>query len=82
MACCVYLMGDPKLDIESETIIKQQTQWTTEEEKLENANSKDLYAIFCGIDMQKFRRIVKCIVAKTSWDILDTTHEGCKRCKF
>lgn len=64
------------MDCENGKVTMPEIQWTTKEEKLENKNSKVLYAIFCGVDMHKFKRIAKCTVEKNAWDILKTTHEG------
>lgn len=47
----------PKIEIESGRVVKLEVQWTTEEEKQANVNSKALYAIFFGVDLQKFKRI-------------------------
>lgn len=56
--------------------LKLELTRTTEEEKFTDANSKALYAIFDGVDVQEFKRISKCSVAKEAWDSLETTHEG------
>lgn len=62
-------------DNENGRVTKLEIQWTTEEEKLTNVNSQALYAIFYGVDMQEFQRIIKCTVTKNAWNILKTAHE-------
>ncbi|MBA0788410.1 hypothetical protein Gotri_024873 [Gossypium trilobum] len=39
---------------------KSELKWIVEEERVANANSKTLYVIFCGVDLQEFKRISKC----------------------
>ena len=46
-----------------------------------NANSKALNAIFCGVSPDKFHRISHITIAKTAWEILETTYEGTKKVK-
>ena len=41
-----------------------------------NANSKALNAIFCGVSPDEFHRISHITIAKETWQILETTHEG------
>ncbi|MBA0738596.1 hypothetical protein Gogos_011928 [Gossypium gossypioides] len=43
---------------------KSELSWNTKEEKLTNANSKALYIIFFGVDVQEFKRISKCTTTK------------------
>lgn len=66
----------PKRDIENGRVVKPKVQWTTNEEKLANANNKPLYVISYGVYLQEFKRLAKCIVDKSAWDLLETTHEG------
>ena len=46
-----------------------------------NANSKALYAIFCGVSPNEFHRISHVTIAKEAWEILETTYEGTKKVK-
>ena len=46
-----------------------------------NANSKALYAIFCGVSLEEFHGISHITVAKEAWEILETTYEGTKKVK-
>ncbi|MBA0858141.1 hypothetical protein Goshw_022097 [Gossypium schwendimanii] len=65
----------PMIDTEAKRTLIFELEWTTNEECLYNVNSKALYVIFCGIDLQEFKRISKSIIANEAWDILQTTHE-------
>ncbi|MBA0549080.1 hypothetical protein Golob_020139, partial [Gossypium lobatum] len=62
----------PKIETEPRRIPKSEFEWTIDEERLTNSNSKASYAIFSAINQQEFKRISKCIVAKKAWDILQT----------
>ncbi|KAG9446389.1 hypothetical protein H6P81_012517 [Aristolochia fimbriata] len=55
---------------------KPDTEWTEEEEKLSNCNSKALNAIFGGVDEEQFRRISACTIAQEAWKILEVHYEG------
>ena len=46
-----------------------------------NANSKALYAIFCGVSPDQFHRISHITIAKEAWQILETMYEGMKKVK-
>ena len=48
---------------------------------LANANSKAIYAIFCGVSTDEFHRISHVGTAKEAWMILETTYEGTKKVK-
>ncbi|KAK5802179.1 hypothetical protein PVK06_029763 [Gossypium arboreum] len=41
----------PTIDTDARKVPKFEIQWTIEEERVANVNSKALYAKFCGIDM-------------------------------
>ncbi|KAG8475241.1 hypothetical protein CXB51_032066 [Gossypium anomalum] len=56
-------------------VAKPNAQWTIAEEKLADTNFKALCSIFYGLDLHEFKRISKCIVAKSAWDILEATHD-------
>ena len=47
----------------------------------DNANSKALNAIFCGVSPDEFHRISHITIAKEAWQILETTYEGTKKVK-
>ncbi|KAG9444820.1 hypothetical protein H6P81_016160 [Aristolochia fimbriata] len=50
---------------------KPDTEWTKEEERLSNCNSKALNAIFGGVNDEQFRRISACTTAQEAWKILE-----------
>ncbi|KAG9456851.1 hypothetical protein H6P81_001359 [Aristolochia fimbriata] len=54
---------------------KLDTEWTEEEERLSNCNSKALNAIF-GVNEEQFRRISACTTAQEAWKILKVHYEG------
>lgn len=60
-AWCSILTGRqaPTIDFDAIKVPKVEVEWTTEEDRVSNANSKVLYAIFCGIDIQESKRISK-----------------------
>lgn len=64
------------MDTKSGRFVKLEAKWTVEEEKLANSNNKALYANFCGVDLQYFKRIAKCTMEKLAWDILEVAHDG------
>ncbi|MBA0688081.1 hypothetical protein Goari_005888, partial [Gossypium aridum] len=54
-------VGEWQLSLQEATkVLKSKLKWTVEEERVANANSKTLYVIFCGVDLQEFKRISKC----------------------
>ncbi|CAM8903189.1 unnamed protein product [Rhodiola kirilowii] len=57
-------------------------KWTEVQKKAEAANSKAMNAIFSGVDGKNFKMISTCEIAKTSWDILRTAHEGTTKVKI
>ena len=48
---------------------------------VDNANSKVLNAIFCGVSLDEFHRISHISIAKEAWQILETMYEGTKKVK-
>src|SRR4030065_2234304 len=62
--------------------LKLEEDWTDDEDKLALGNSKDLNALFNGVDKNVFRVIKSCVVAKEAWEILRTTHEGTSKVKM
>jgi len=57
-------------------VLKPKEEWTTPEDELALAKSKDLNALFNGVDKIMFKLMKECDVAKNAWDILRTAHEG------
>ena len=46
-----------------------------------NANSKAINAIFCGVSLDEFHRILHVETTEEAWTILETTYEGTKKVK-
>jgi hypothetical protein len=57
-------------------VLKPEDEWTAAEDELALGNSKALNALFNGVDMNMFRLIKQCTVAKDAWEILKTAHDG------
>ncbi|MBA0557356.1 hypothetical protein Golob_014431 [Gossypium lobatum] len=55
----------PMMDIENGKLANLELLWNVKGENFANANSKALYAIFCGADLQEFKRIAKCTVLRS-----------------
>ena len=49
-----------------------------EEDRLASCDSKALNAIFRAVDVNQFKLISTCEVAKEAWEILEMAHEGTK----
>ena len=62
--------------------LKEEEDWTPEEDEAALANSKALNAIFNGVDKNMFKLINTCTVAKEAWEILKTAHEGTSRVRM
>src|ERR1044072_4455490 len=62
--------------------LKDEADWSPEEDEAALANSKALNAIFNGVDKNMFRLINTCTIAKEAWDILKTAHEGTSRVRM
>ncbi|KAG8489442.1 hypothetical protein CXB51_017819 [Gossypium anomalum] len=54
---------------------KEKNQYTPKENKEAQANSKTIYAIFSGVDMEQFKMISTCKTTKEVWTILQNQHE-------
>ncbi|KAG9450312.1 hypothetical protein H6P81_010277 [Aristolochia fimbriata] len=57
-------------------ILKDDSEWTDEDDKLSSCNAKALNAIFGGVDVDQFRRISACQSAQEAWKILKLHCEG------
>ena len=57
------------------------SKWDKAALALANANSKAINAIFCGVSIDEFHRILHVETAKEAWTILETTYEGTKKVK-
>ncbi|GAA0150189.1 hypothetical protein LIER_09183 [Lithospermum erythrorhizon] len=58
------------------TIVKVEAICTGEEEELALGNNKTLNAIFNVVDVNLFKLINTCTVAKKAWETLETSYEG------
>ena len=61
--------------------ITAKSEWDKAALALANANSKAINAIFCGVSLDEFHRILHVEIAKEAWKILETTYEGTKKVK-
>ncbi|XP_045798006.1 uncharacterized protein LOC123892244 [Trifolium pratense] len=62
--------------------IKPTKDYSKDEDDLALGNSKALNAIFNGVDINMFRLVKRCTVAKHAWEILRKAHEGTSKVKF
>ena len=67
-----------KTNADNENVKKPKVEWTVEEDKLASYKSKALNVIFSAVDVNQFKLISTCEVAKEAWEILETAHEGTK----
>ena len=58
------------------------SEWQTSQKEAAVFNSKTMNAIFNTVSMEEFKRISNVEVAHTSWNILQTVHEGTKAVKI
>ena len=57
---------------------KPTSEWQTSKKEAAAFNSKAMNAIFNVVSMEEFKRISNVEVAHTTWNILQTMHEGIK----
>ena len=58
------------------------SEWSTSQKEVAAFNSKVMNVIFNAISMEEFKRISNVKVAHTTWNILQTMHEGTKAVKI
>ena len=58
------------------------SEWQTSQKEAAAFNSKAVNAIFNAVSMEEFKKISNVKVAHTSWNILQTMHEGTKAVKI
>ena len=58
------------------------SEWEISQKEAAAFNSKAMNAIFNAISMEEFKRISNVEVAYTTWNILQTMHEGTKVSKL
>ncbi|CAJ2644227.1 unnamed protein product [Trifolium pratense] len=64
------------------TEVKTVKDYSKDEDELALGNSKALNAIFNGVDINMFRLVKRCTVAKNAWEILRKAHEGTSKVKL
>ena len=58
------------------------SEWQTSQKKATAFNSKVMNTIFNAVSMEEFKRISNVKFAHTTWNILQTMHEGIKAIKI
>ena len=58
------------------------SEWQTSQKEETAFNSKTMNTIFNVVSMEEFKRISNVEVAHTTWNILQTVHEGTKAIKI
>ncbi|GAA0144912.1 hypothetical protein LIER_05232 [Lithospermum erythrorhizon] len=61
---------------EGVAVVKEEVDWSTAEEELSLGNNKALKSIFCVVDVEVFKMISSCTVAKEAWVVLEIAYEG------
>ena len=56
--------------------MKSEIDWSLYNDLLVNYNTRALYAIFNGCDIEQIKLISTCETAKEAWEILQTNFEG------
>ena len=70
------------VEYEWEKSITLVNEWSTSQKEAAAFNSKAMNAIFNAVSMEEFKRISNVEVAHTTWNILQTVHEGLKAIKI
>ena len=58
------------------------SEWQTSQKEAATFNSKTMNTIFNAVSMEEFKRISNVEVVHTTWNILQTVHEGTKAVKI
>ena len=58
------------------------SEWQTSQKEASAFNSKVMNAIFNTVSMEEFKKISNVEIAHTTWNILQTVHEGTKAVKI
>ncbi|KAG9444825.1 hypothetical protein H6P81_016165 [Aristolochia fimbriata] len=66
----------PTVVLEGKTLDKPQKNWTDEEKKSNNLNSKAFKYIFCGVSLEEFSRMSAIASTKEAWESLKIHYEG------
>ena len=70
------------IEYEWEKLTTPVSEWQTSQKEAAVFNSKAMNAIFNVVSMKEFKRISNVEVAHTTWNILQTVHEGIKAVKI
>lgn len=63
-------------DADGKELLKPESSWLTDEDKLANYNSRTLNAIFNKVYANQFMLMSTCNSVKEAWEILVIEHEG------
>ncbi|PON64392.1 hypothetical protein PanWU01x14_124610, partial [Parasponia andersonii] len=58
------------------TLLKSEIDWSPQDDLLASYNTKALYAIFNGCDIEQIKLISSCETTKEAWEILQTQFES------
>ena len=71
----------PTKDVDGGKIRKTLDEYSEEESRKFQLNSRAIYILVCAMDRNEYNRISQCKTAKEIWRILDITHEGTTQVK-
>ena len=66
----------PTKTVDSETVLKPFSEWTTDENRKAQYDVKARNIIASALTIDEFFKISQCKSAKEMWDVLEVTHEG------
>lgn len=66
----------PRVTVDVVTILKPESEWTTDERTIPNFNSKALNVIFVSVDVASYHMISNCTEARDAWTVLQEQCEG------
>jgi len=64
------------------TTLKPEEEWSKDEDEIALGNSRAFKTLFRGADIKMFKLINTCTMAKDTWKILITTHEGTSKVRM
>ncbi|XVF86312.1 hypothetical protein PTKIN_Ptkin18bG0029500 [Pterospermum kingtungense] len=62
--------------VDGRSVVKDESEWNTEDIKKAQQNAKALHTLFSAIGTNEYNRVPMCASAKEAWDELEVTHEG------
>ena len=65
----------------STSVVKQQTEWSKEENEKVLLNSKAQLHLTCALSREEYDRVEECTTAKEIWEALKIHHEGTSHVK-